>query len=82
MSPKMSRLMWGTLLGSCLIAAFALSSSRAQNRVSQSPDQLIPKDALLFIRWDGAKTHAQAFSETAAHEALYESGLMPLLEKA
>jgi hypothetical protein len=82
MSPKMSRLMWGTLLGSCLIAAFALSPSRAQNRVAQLPDKLIPKDALLFIRWDGAKAHAQAFSETAAHEALYESGLMPLLEKA
>lgn len=74
--------MWGTLLGSCLIAAFALSPSRAQNRVAQSPDKLIPKDALLFIRWDGTKAHAQAFSETAAHEALYESGLMPVLEKA
>lgn len=82
MSPKMSRLMWGTLLGSCLIAAVALSPSRAQNRVSQSPDKLIPKDALLFIRWDGTKAHAQGFSETAAHEALYESGLMPVLEKA
>ncbi len=82
MSPKMSRLMWGTLLGSCLIAAFTLSSSRAQNGVAQSPDKLIPKDALLFIRWDGTKAHAQAFSETAAHEALYESGLMPVLEKA
>ena len=82
MSPKMSRLMWGTLLGSCLVAAFALSPSRAQNRVAQSPDKLIPKESLLFIRWDGTKTHAQAFSETAAHEALYKSGLMPLLEKA
>ena len=81
MSPKMSRLMWGTLLGSCLIAAFALSSSRAQNQVAQSPDKLIPKDALLFIRWDGTKTHAQGFSETAAYQALYESGLMPMLEK-
>jgi hypothetical protein len=74
--------MWGTLLGSCVIAAFALSPSRAQNQVAQSPDKLIPKDSLLFIRWDGTKAHAQAFSETAAHEALYESGLMPLLEKA
>lgn len=82
MSPKMSRLMWSTLLGSCLLAAFALSPSRAQNRVTQSPDQLIPIDALLFVRWDGTKAHAQAFSETAAHEALYESGLMPMLEKA
>lgn len=82
MSPKMSRLMWGTLLGSCLMAAFALSPSRAQNQVSQSPDHLVPKDTLLFVRWDGTKAHAQAFSETAAHEALYESGLMPLLEKA
>ena len=82
MSPKMSRLMWGTLLGSCLLAAFALSPSRAQNRVTQSPDQLIPKDTLLLVRWDGTKAHAQAFSETAAHEALYESGLIPLIEKA
>ncbi|NQV27575.1 MAG: DUF1559 domain-containing protein [Rhodopirellula sp.] len=82
MSPKMSRLMWGTLLGSCLMAAFALTPSRAQNQVSQSPDQLVPKDSLLFVRWDGSAAHAQAFSETAAHEALYESGLMPLLEKA
>lgn len=82
MSPKMSRLLWGTLLGSCLMAAFALSPSRAQNRVIQSPDKLIPKEALLFIRWDGTKAHAQAFSETAANEALYDSGLMPVLEKA
>ena len=82
MSPKMSRLMWSTLLGSCVFAAFAFSPSRAQNRVTQSPDTLIPKDTLLFVRWDGTKAHAQAFSETAAHEALYESGLVPMLEKA
>ena len=82
MSPKMSRVMWGMLLGSCLFAAFALSPSRAQNRVSQSPDKLIPQDTVLFVRWDGAMAHARAFSETAAHEALYESGLVPLLEKA
>lgn len=82
MSPKMSRLMWGTLLGSCLIAAFALSPGRAQNRVEQSPDKLIPGDSLLFIKWDGSVAHSAAFSETAAHAALYESGLVPLLEKA
>lgn len=82
MSPKMSRLMWGTLLGICLLAAVALSPGRAQNQVSQSPDELIPKDSLLFVKWDGSTAHAAAFSETAAHEALYESGLVPLLEKA
>lgn len=74
--------MWGTLIGSCLVAAFALSPGRAQNREAQSPDKLVPKDTLLFVRWDGTTAHAGAFSETAAHEALYESGLMPLLEKA
>jgi type II secretory pathway pseudopilin PulG len=82
MSPKISRLMWGTLLGSCLIATFALSPSRAQNRVSVLPDKLVPLDTVLLVRWDGTAAHAKAFSETAAHEALYESGLVPLLEKA
>lgn len=82
MSPKMSRLLWGTLLGSCLVAAFALSPSRAQNRASVSPDKLVPIDTVLLVRWDGTAAHAEAFSETAAHEALYESGLVPLLGKA
>lgn len=82
MSAKMSRLLWGTLLGSLLLATVVMSHSRAQNRVSRTPDQLIPAESILYVRWDGSAAHADAFSKTAAHEALYESGLMPLIEKA
>jgi type II secretory pathway pseudopilin PulG len=83
MSPRVARWAWGLLLGSCAFAVSltVLQSGRAQVASSKPVEELLPRDTVLLIRWDGSERHAASYQKTAAYEALYESGLMPLVEK-
>jgi hypothetical protein len=83
MSPHVARWAWGALLGSCAVAVSltVLQSGRAQIAESKPIEQLLPRDTVLLARWDGSARHEASYRKTAAYEALYESGLMPLIEK-
>jgi len=77
------------ILGCCiLVAPVLLSLSAWQGTQAQSsqragsskvakpvkPEQLLPKSTVLYIRNDGTAAHQKAWEETAAYEALVESG--------
>ncbi len=83
MSPRVARWAWGLLLGSCAFAVSltVLQSGRAQVASPKPVEELLPRDTVLLIRWDGSERHQASYQKTAAYEALYESGLMPLVEK-
>ena len=80
MSARFTRLAWGLLVGACLLGLF-LSSGQAQNAKAIKIEELIPAKTVLFGSWDGAAAHQAAFEKTAAHDAFYKSGLVPLIEK-
>ncbi len=80
MSARFTRLAWGLLVGACLLGLF-LSSGQAQNAKAVKIEELIPAKTVLFGSWDGAAAHQAAFEKTAAHDAFYKSGLVPLIEK-
>ena len=81
MSPKAARLAWGALLGGCLLSLGILSLGQAQNDEPKNVAELIPQDSVLLLNFDGSATHKEAFARTAAHQALFESGLVPLFQK-
>lgn len=83
MSPRVARWGWGLLLGTCAFAVSltVLQSGRAQVADPKPVEELLPRDTVLLIRWDGSERHQESYQKTAAYEALYESGLMPLIEK-
>jgi len=83
MSPRGARWAWGVLLGSCAVAVLltVLQRGRAQEATSKPVEELLPRDTVLLIRYDGSERHAESYEQTAAYEALYESGLMPLIAK-
>ncbi|RLS58269.1 MAG: DUF1559 domain-containing protein [Planctomycetota bacterium] len=47
-----------------------------------APETLLPGDAVLMAKVDGALLHAEAFEKTAAHDALVKSGLLGFFEKS
>lgn len=47
-----------------------------------APEKLLPEGSVLFVRCDGALQHMAGFEKTAAHDALYKSGLMDVLQNA
>lgn len=55
---------------------------QAQNDEPKAVAELLPQDSILLLKCDGSATHEEAFAKTAAHQALFESGLVPLLAKA
>ena len=87
MSPRQTLLGWGTVLLACLALCASLTIDRnpshaAQQDVQEStnedklaPEALIPANPILYVNWGGEGTHRDAFEKTAAHAAIYESGL-------
>jgi hypothetical protein len=81
MSPKLTRFAWGSVLTACVVALVVFSTGQAQNENSAPVATLIPQKAVLFVDVEGTDVSGEAYSKTAAHKALVESGLMPMIEK-
>ena len=81
MSPKAARLCWGVLLGGCLLSLGLLSMGQAQNEDPKTVAELLPQESIVLVKCDGSELHEEAFAKTAAHKALFESGLVPLLQR-
>ena len=64
-----------------LLVGLGVGLSFAQPREEISPESLLPENSLLYIGYDGGAEHQQEWQETAAYEALYESGLMDVVTK-
>lgn len=82
MSPKIARIAWGSVLTGCVVALVAFSTGRAQNENSVPVATLIPQNPVLYVDVEGTDKSSEAYSKTAAHKALVESGLMGVIEKA
>ncbi len=80
MSPRQARYSWGLFAG-VLGIVLTLTIADAQNRKPRGPEELLPAGTVLFIGHDGAEKHKEAWENTAAHEAMYESGMVEVLEK-
>ena len=83
MSPTVSRIAWtltfGVTLGLCLLVA---PWGQAQpEKAAKAPHQLLSQHSVLYVGWDGEEAHRAAFEKTAAHQALYDSGVMETIDK-
>lgn len=58
----------------------------AQNGVEAEPDACLSADTSVYVRLNGTETFSDSFKKTAAHKAIYYSGLaqmvVPLVERA
>ena len=80
MTPRQTRYSWGLFAG-ILGVALTLTIADAQNSKASGPEELMPAGTVLFIGHDGAEKHKVAWEKTAAHQAMYESGMVEVLEK-
>jgi hypothetical protein len=46
-----------------------------------APESLLPASSVVYVHLDGGLKHQEAWQKTAAHEALYKSGLMDVVAK-
>jgi len=81
MSPNFARIAWGSLLTGCVVALIAFSTGQAQNEDAVPVESLVPQRAVLYVDFDGTDQTDGPYSQTAAHKALVESGLMPVIQK-
>ncbi len=81
MSQRQARISWGLLAAVCLGICLTLSIARGQNQKSRPAEEFLPKNTVLFAGQDGAAKHKRAWENTAAHEAMYDSGMVAVLEK-
>ena len=72
-------------VGFLVVAVIGLSVGWAvaqrDNAKPVAPEALLPGNAAIYVGYDGALQHAEAWQRTAAYEALYKSGLMDLFNK-
>ena len=80
MSPRQAPISWGLLAG-VLGIGLTMTIADAQNDKPQPIEELIPAGTVVFLGHDGAEKHQAAWEKTAAHEAMYESGMVGVLEK-
>jgi len=62
------------------IALYAGGLFAQKSESAKTPGELLPAEAILYVRIDGSSGHEEAFQETAAYQALYESGLMEVFD--
>ncbi len=61
--------------------ALLLTSSAVSAQPARSPEQMLPADAALFLRYDGYLPHRKAYDQTALAQAMKE-GLNDFIEHA
>ena len=80
MSLRQSRFSWGLLAG-LLGIGLTLTIAANQRAEPRPVETLIPVETVLFLGHDGAEKHKAAWEQTAAHESMYESGMVGVVEK-
>lgn len=58
------------------------SNFAKEEQEAKTPGELLPAEAVLYVRLDGTEGHEEAYEQTAAYQALNDSGLSDLIEKA
>ncbi|WP_166820193.1 DUF1559 domain-containing protein [Thalassoroseus pseudoceratinae] len=92
MSRRQTLWAWGGVLSAVALAMlFGVPKSDAQVQRETKPEpkasktvavaELLPQNAVIMLHCAGSSTHDDAWKATAAYEALYESGLMPVVHK-
>lgn len=73
------RIVWGMVaLGAVGTLAWAFTAQAPDPK----PEELLPAGAVVFARWDGAGEHEEAWQKTAAYDAMHDSGLDDLWDRA
>ncbi len=76
-----NRRFWMQMFAGIAAVTAALTVMSAQNDAPRAVEELLPAQTVLFLQHDGAEMHSQGWQKTAAHEAIYESGLVEVVEK-
>lgn len=79
MSQRQSRIGWGIVLGLCGCVCIALAQGPAEK--GPAVETLLPANAVVYINAVGEEAEKVAWEKTAAHDALYKTGLMDVIEK-
>ncbi len=69
------------LASAVLIVGAGVGLAFAQTRERIAPESLLPKESLLYVGFAGSAENEEAWKQTAAYEALSESGLMDVVTK-
>lgn len=81
MSRRQSTISSGVLLSGVLCLGLTLSITHGQPKSSPAPETLLPESSLVYVGWDGIDAHRQAWQATAAHAAIFETGLDGIVQK-
>lgn len=81
MSPRQARIAWGLIFGGICCVGVCLSIGKAQNTKTPAVETLLPASTVLYVEWDGNATHKKTWEQTAAHDALYKTGLIDAIQK-
>lgn len=69
------------LANGILLVGIGVGLTFAQSGDEVAPETLLPENSVIYVGFDGGAMHEQEWKETAAYEALYESGLMDVFSK-
>ncbi|NOX53063.1 MAG: DUF1559 domain-containing protein, partial [Planctomycetes bacterium] len=69
------------LSGIALLLGAAVSLGVSRLEETPPPENLLPADAVVLCQWDGFTAHEAAWRQTAAYEALVESGCADFAKK-
>ena len=81
MSQRHAGIAWGLVLGGICCIGVCLSVGEAQNTKTPTVETLLPASTVLYVEWDGNAAHKVSWERTAAHDALYKTGLMDAVQK-
>jgi len=80
MSQLQTRISWGLLLF-CVSAVLVMTIASGQAPRQRPVVELLPANTVAFLAQDGSARHKATWENTAAYEALYDSGMMEVVEK-
>ena len=81
MSQRQSRIAWGLILGLCGTAFIGLSWAQVPAGKVVAVESLLPANSVVYVGATGKDSQKAAWERTAAHDALYKTGLMAVIEK-
>ncbi|MCA9052962.1 MAG: hypothetical protein KDA75_03950, partial [Planctomycetaceae bacterium] len=70
-----------TLVAIAVGVGWTFAQPGTNQNQSPAPVNLLPQEALLFVTTDGSLAHRDAWEQTAAYQAIEESGLEAMFEK-